>query len=603
MAGDRVEVPYHRLDVSGDHITTDALKRIHLNTEEFASSQVVPVVEDPNLDPFYLERALEVPKNWSSCLEEDSEVDLDELENEYFRSYMTKNTKLTSTHQIRHADPHTFKIQHSRVSLGLVEPTTPNWQNTYHHHHTSSCSSVQTDATEETPDLTPSSSFSSTYSDTDYQRTTQSSINPAFLQTHRTLRNRTTSKTRFYLPAATPETQSRACTRSNTPVERFAIAALAEYHNFSTETLTMVPKEPIASAASSLCSKPLPSLPPIRKASEQAPSARKTHNNGSRGHIDPSLISPPSLVNPVTKEPHMSPFNHAMFIPAHDCPSPVPNPGTTNSVTRRSINASIKGRPSTSTCGAYGEQSVWESDSESGSISGKSQLRRGPIDTLRKVRSRVQLRRIAKSDAKLQADISNSFVNSNNVLGNANNVSTPSKNAISGLSTVTSRTVAGTLWTSSGLSRAGQPDRYPHDVHDLAQLQTRTSSVSVSSLASDVLPPPPPLKQTLRLVAPSTTSLSRPQSARDSNEKLSGDIDSSTAAAIQAQSRRRQRSNATDEYLPFPKVDRLYRRDYCTEHSLPSSATASSNTLQAQPQLTVLQRLWYNLRSLDCRNG
>jgi hypothetical protein len=294
----------------------------------------------------------------------------------------------------------------------------------------------------------------------------------------------------------------------------------------------------------------------------------------------------------------MSPFNHALFIPAHDCPSPVPNPTPMSPlIARQSTNASTKGRPSTSTSVAYGEQSVWESDSESGSISGKSQSRRGPIDTLRKVRSRVQLRRIAKSDAKLHADINN----------NTNGTTTTSTtNSIGGTVTTTRTTTAhagshghGKLWTTSPLD-AGQPDPATR-LHNLTLLDNRAAA-SVTSITDDLLPPPPPLKQTLRLVAPSTTSLARPQSSRHSSEKLSGDIDSTTAAAIQAQSRRRQRSNATDEYLPFPKTEAMHHHYYCNSHTLPSSETVTSNTASID-QPTVFKRIWGSLRSLDCRSG
>ncbi|RAO72928.1 uncharacterized protein BHQ10_008940 [Talaromyces amestolkiae] len=589
MAGDCAEVPYH-LDVSGNQYTGDALKQLRLSVERFVPPKTVPLVEDPNLDPFYLERALEAPKQWDASLDDDSEVDLDDLENEYFMSYMTEETQPPSLTQDYSIQSHAVQYQESQSTKPAC-PTTPDWQRT-HHHNQSSCSSIQTDATGVTPDLTPSSSFSSTYSDSDYPAA-KKTTHQQFLQSRRALRDRSHNTARFYLPAATPDNQSRACTRPNTPIERSATAALAEYHNTSSETLTMVPKEPAAAAASSLRSKPLPSLPPILKNAGPVPPAKRGQNSGSRSQIDPSLISPPSLVNPVTKEPHMSPFNHALFIPAHDCPSPVPHPTSFSPlIARQSTNASTKGRPSTSTSVAYGEQSVWESDSETGSISGKSQSRRGPIDTLRKVRSRVQLRRIAKSDAKLHADINN----------NTNGTTiTTTTNSIGGTVTTTRTTTTthatrhGALWAPSPPD-AGQPDPATHP-HNLAHLDHRAAA-SVTSITDDLLPPPPPLKQTLRLVAPSTTSLARPQSSRHSSEKLSGDIDSSTAAAIQAQSRRRQRSNATDEYLPFPKAEAMHHY-YCNSHTLPSSETVSSHTAIEQP--TVFKRIWGSLRSLDCR--
>lgn len=595
MAGDRAEVPYHRPDVPGNHLTGDALLDLRLSPKKLIPSKAVPSAEDPNLDPFYLERALETPKQWDARLDDESEVDLEDLENEYFMSYMTEETQPPPP--LRHeytVETHTIHLQETQSLQNSTCPTTPDWQPSPYHYSQSSCSSIQTDATEVIPDLTPSSSFSSTYSDSEYSGAVRKPSQKAVSHTSRPMRDRSHHTARFYLPAATPETQSRACTRPNTPIDRSAAGVLAEYHNLSSETLTMIPKEPAAHAASSLRSKPLPSLPPILKNSGPAP-PRKSQNGGSRGQIDTSTISAPSLVNPVTKEPHMSPFNHALFIPAHDCPSPIPNPTTVSPlITRQNTNASTKGRPSTSTSVAYGEQSVWESDSESGSISGKSQSRRGPIDTLRKVRSRVQLRRIAKSDAKLHAEI-----NSNNA---ATHITTTTNSIGGTVTTSKTKTNHGhsSLWRSSPLYSTGQPESGagPSPLQSLTLLNSRAAA-SVTSIADDLLPPPPPLKQTLRLVAPSTTSLARPQS-RQSSEKLSGGMDSSTAAAIQAQSRRRQRSNATDEFLPFPKTEPIHSY-YCNSHVIPSSDTVSSNAPSIEHP-TMFRRIWGSLRSLDCRN-
>ncbi|OKL62817.1 hypothetical protein UA08_01874 [Talaromyces atroroseus] len=579
MAGDRAEVPYHHPEVPGNHCAGYALKGLQHSVERSVSSKTVPLVEDPNLDPFYLERALEASKQWDARPDDESEVDLEDLENEYFMSYMTEETQTIPEHHDHSVHTHASHYQQAQSLQKPAYPATPDWTRTYNHQSQSSCSSIQTDATGVIPDLTPSSSFSSTYSDPDYTPGTRKPMQQHFMYHNSAVRERSHTAARFYLPAATPDTQSRACTRPSTPVERTAAAALAEYHNLSSETLTMVPKEPAAAAASSLHSKPLPSLPPILKNPCPVP-PKKCQNGGSKSQIDASLISPPSLVNPVTMEPHMSPFNHALFIPAHDCPSPIPNhTPMTPLIARQNTNASTKGRPSTSTSVAHGEQSVWESDSESGSISGKSQSRRGPIDTLRKVRSRVQLRRIAKSDAKLHAEINSATITS----------SLTSSNTANG---------NGGLWAPSPLN-AGQPEAgaRPSPPPGLASLDTRTAASATS--IPDMLPPPP-LKQTLRLVAPSTTSLPRPQS-QHSSEKLSGDIDSSTAAAIHAQSRRRQRSNATDDFLPFPKTETV-NQYYCSSHVLPSSGTVSSNN-PSMDQPTVFRRIWGSLRSLDCRQG
>lgn len=542
MAGECAEVPY-RLQLPGNQLTGYALKGLHHDIDPFGSSTTVAIADDSHLDPFYLEQALDASKQWDTRTIDDSDVELEDLENEYFMSYVTEDKQKLSN-QYYHPTQ-VLAAHYDTASLRSDCPATPDFHRTYNHHSQSSCSSIETDASGVTPDLTPSSSFSSTCSASNCPNEVRKATQQLAFHSERAGRDRSRGGARFYLPAATPDTQSRACTRPSTPAER---AAISKAKTPSSETLVMVHKDPAASAASSLRSKPLPSLPPILKNTGPVP-PRKTHSSGSRSQIDTSQISPPSLMNPVTMEPHTSPFDHALFIPAHDCPSPVPNPSPP--ITRQATNASAIGRPSTSTSVAYGEQSVWESDSDSESVNGRSQSRRGPIDTLRKVRSRVQLRRIAKSDAKLHADISHSL--------------------------------------DAEVPAPAQAPELPH----LPLYLDERAAASVTSV-TDVLPPPL-LKQTLRLVAPSTTSLAPPLS-RQSTEKTVTEMDTSTtAAAIQAQSRRRQRSNATDEFLPFTKAETMHQY-YCRQ---PSSNNTETSSLY---RTNVFKRMWGSLRSLNCSN-
>ncbi|KAH8690550.1 hypothetical protein BGW36DRAFT_432348 [Talaromyces proteolyticus] len=547
MAGEHTKVPYH-LQAHGNHLTGYALKGLQYEIDQFGSPTTVAVAEDPNLDPFYLERALETSKHWDTRTIDDSDIELEDLENEYFMSYMTEKKQPSIPSQLYHPTQILADHYNSQPLRTPVCPATPDWQRNYNHCSQGSCSSIKTDDSGVTPDLTPSSSFSSTSSGTNCPDEVRKATQQLAFHSEKAGRNRTQGP-RFFLPVATPDTWSGACTRPSTPTDRVA-AANPGFGNSSSETLVMVHKESAAHAASSLRSKPLPSLPPILKNQGPTPVPKKSHNSGSKSHIDTSLISPPSLMNPVTMEPHTSPFDHALFIPAHDCPSPAPCPANPSPpITRQATNASTKGRPSTSTSVAYGEQSVWESDSDSESVSGRSQSRRGPIDTLRKVRSRVQLRRIAKSDAKLHAEFTSTL--------------------------------------DAGLPTSPPPPELPH----LPLYLDDRAAVSVTSV-SDVLPKP--LKQTLRLVAPSTTSLPRSPS-RQSTEKGISEINTSTAAAIQAQSRRRQRSNATDESLPFSKAETIHQY-YCHQQR---SNTETSSIYRT----SVFKRMWGSLRSLNCSNN
>lgn len=171
----------------------------------------------------------------------------------------------------------------------------------------------------------------------------------------------------------------------------------------------MYPLQQPKAMSSSKRSKPLPQLPPIatrrtnirQQSSGKPSSARSAH--GARPPIDTSMISPPSMINPVSLEPHSSPFDQAFFIPANDCPSPVPSPVARSLQIMREQSVDCPGgQSSTTTSDTPCERSVWEADSDNESAFGAKHVSRTPIDTLRKVRSKVQLR-VARTGARVHA--------------------------------------------------------------------------------------------------------------------------------------------------------------------------------------------------------
>ncbi|BCS22815.1 uncharacterized protein APUU_31040S [Aspergillus puulaauensis] len=313
--------------------------------------------------------------------------------------------------------------------------------------------------------------------------------------------------------------------------------------NASSETVIMPPR---SHEASSLRGKPLPSLPAAPRPSTAHPSKKQPP---SRLAIEPSMISPPSLINPVTLEPHRTHFDQALFIPANECPSPVPSPGPPSpSVDRPPTVPSTRERPSTSTSEMYPEQSVWESDSDNEDGDPRS-LSRKPMDTLKKVRSRVQLR-VAKSNPKLQ-----------------NNPAQVNNAALEKSSTI--------------------PDHLPHE-RCPSSMKTAVQTRS----GRDILRPT--AHQTLRLVAPSTTSLVNPRSRRNSAKSQTYGIDRSTAAAaIQAKSRRRQRSTSPETSMP---AEREKMCTFCREER--SDKTIHQSLTLSRPPL--YKRLWESLRVLGC---
>ncbi|KAF7587149.1 hypothetical protein BBP40_007677 [Aspergillus hancockii] len=246
-------------------------------------------------------------------------------------------------------------------------------------------------------------------------------------------------------------------------------------------------------------------------------------------------------------EPHTTHFDQALFIPANDCPSPVPSPGPNSPSLERPVILN-RDRPSTSTSEVICEQSVWESDSDTEDMDPKS-LSRKPMDTLKKVRSRVHLR-VAKSAPKLQH---------------------PNHNAQA-------------LEKFPTMPEQPPENRYPPLSRSVVPVRSR----------GDIFRPS--AQQTLRLVAPSTTSLVRPRtprSRRNSKENSPNyDFDRTTAAAMQAKSRRKQRCNSPQTSLSTEgeKICTMCREER-------SDKALHSFTLTRPP---LYKRVWESLRVLGC---
>ncbi|KAL4970166.1 uncharacterized protein BDV14DRAFT_195694 [Aspergillus stella-maris] len=461
-------------------------------------------LDETNPDPFYLEHSLKDTESWVSCHQGSRNARQKEL-------YSMVSVKTETDLSIPTATPRPIKsqsnIDRSTLSvveiehrLGLQQAGAQQWGDSQ---------------TEATPDLTPSSSFSSNYSAPIYPDPVVKATEKLFQ-----LKNRPANSTNLYPPASASQT--------TLPTEPDA----------SSDTITMPQK---GYDVSSLRGKPLPSLPAVPRPSTSHPTKKQPPN---RLVIEPSMISPPSLINPVTLEPHRSHFDQALFIPANDCPSPVPSPGPPSpSTERQPKTSSTRERPSTSTS-EMPEQSVWESDSEN--EDDPRSLRRG-MDTLKKVRSRVQLR-VAKSTPKLQ--------------NNGNH-------------------------TNSALEKfPTMPDPPPN-----SRCQSPMRTVP-TRLGKDILRPT--THQTLRLVAPSTTSLVPPRSRCNSTKSHTYGIDRSTAAAaMQAKSRRRQRSTSPGVSL---STEREKMCTFCREER--SDRAIHHSLALSRPPL--YKRLWESLRVLGC---
>ncbi|KAJ5377543.1 uncharacterized protein N7496_004952 [Penicillium cataractarum] len=507
------------------------------------------VLEESNTDPFYLEQSLAAtPSAWNSYNPA--------IRDERFSDDNSNYYSLSLTHQRSTSDLHKSSRQFCPDRSTIAQLELEN--NLRFHRYTSSTeeetrplhsshesfSSVQTGST--TPDLTPSSSFSSTYS----ASCPDAVIKATEKLYHHAKRAQSEPRRAFYLPASTPPTQlpppppvpalPKAQTRPTTPS--------ADSAN-TPSTSTMKYELSGSMSSSSRRRKPHPTLPNLSRRPSSHSSRRKQSSPGTRPPLDPSMISPPSLINPVTMEPHATHFEQALFIPANDCPSPIPSPSASSPPISRQWTATSMERPSTSTMDAYCEHSVWESDSDNESIGHKS-LSRKPIDTLRKVRSRAKLR-AAKSQPRLHQAMLDDEA--------------PEK------------------FPCMPDDAVGHPVPEPY----------RGVSLDRPSTSRDGLRPNHPL-QTLRLVAPSTTSLLKPRSRNNSNGNLrDSDIDRSTAAAVQARSRRRQQSDSS-EYIK-EETDKLTSMCYEQHSPIPFE-----DPIDQRP---FFKRVLDSLRSLSCHKA
>ncbi|GIK01182.1 hypothetical protein Aspvir_005214 [Aspergillus viridinutans] len=522
------------------------------------------IVDETSPDPFYLEHSLGRSGAWGSSRRDIRDVRFCEESNQYFMLSSRNHSQKEPTFpkSVRGESKRTRgPSQPDRSTVTVVgfehqyslppQVAVPRWEKHPLHESQGSFSSEQTDAT---PDLTPSSSFSSNYSSPIYPDSglqgSEYPVLPVQLPTQGTYSK---SLEKFNQASSKPPVGLRPASsnRPSTPARNTEFTS-------SAETLRMPRTED--QDLSSRRGKPLPSLPLNPRHGSGVPSKRGT-NSGRRPSIEPSMISPPSLINPVTLEPHTTHFDQAMFIPANECPSPVPSRGPPSPTTTNEAPVSSKSqRPSTSASEAPFEHSVWEPDSDSESLGPRS-LSKKPMDTLKKVRSRVQLR-VAKSAPKLQ-----------------NSTASPPTDP--------------PLEKFPTMPDHPPRDPFPEPVKYMAPL----------TLSSREVFRPSPL-HTLRLVNPSTTSLVRPRTPRsrrnssqtrgqDRDQPRNYDFDRSAAAAIQARSRRKQRSDslATSRVTDREKVCtfcREDRSDVAIHHSL---------TLARPP---LYKRVWESLRLLGC---
>lgn len=511
------------------------------------------VFDESNPDPFYLEHSLADDASWGSLRRGIRDVRFNEEANQYFllstvncskELQIPKNVRGDTARSQPQINRSTLSVVELEHQLGLQQASGQPRGLKHFHQSQNSFSSVQTDAT---PELTPSSSFSSNYS---------GHLHPDIVDRATEKLAKLNAGNQVYL-SSTPLSGSRTAllsqpaTPPREPQQRVAIS------NDSSDTLVMPRGDSLDSP--SYRGKPLPSLPNSARNSNVSTNRRGT-NPGSRPPIDPSMISAPCLINPVTLEPHTSHFDQSVFISDNDRPSPVPSPGPIKTSFERterpitSVSASGRNRASTTVSDMYCEQSVWESDSDN--EDDEQKLSKNPIETLKKVRSRVHLR-VARSAPKLQ--------------------NAPGSNHPQPLEKFPS-----------------MPETPPAD-NTLSPMRTMVQACSTKDIFR------PTAQHTLRLVAPSTTSLVRPRTPRsransrgnNNNQPRNYDIDRSTAAAIQAKSRRRQRPDSPESSLckeseKVCTVCREDRSDKALQHSL---------TLARPP---LYKRVWESLRVLGC---
>ncbi|KAF3390632.1 hypothetical protein F1880_009112 [Penicillium rolfsii] len=495
------------------------------------------VLEESNNDPFYLEQSISATAStWDSYSPAFRDERFSDDNSQFYKLSLTHRRNASHTRKSSHqyAGPDRSTIAQLELENNLrfhrYTSSTEEEARTLHSSH-QSFSSLHTDTS--TPDLTPSSSFSSANSSAACPDAVIKATEKLY---HHAQRAQSEPRRAFYLPASTPPTQLPP------PPPVPAIP--------KTQTTTVNMKyETSSMSSSSRRRKPPPALPNLSRRPSSHSSRRKQSSPGTRPPLDPSMISPPSLINPVTMEPHATHFEQALFIPANDCPSPIPSPSASSPPISRQWTATSMERPSTSTMDAYCEHSVWESDSENESIDHKS-LSRKPIDTLRKVRSRAKLR-AAKSQPRLHQAMLDDEA--------------PEK------------------FPCMPDDAVGQPVPEPY----------RGVSLDRPSISRDGLRPHHPL-QTLRLVAPSTTSLLKPRSRNNSHSNLrESDIDRSTAAAVQARTRRHQRSDSP-EYIK-EETEKLTSMCYEQHSPIPFEDPAD--------QRPFFKRFLDSLRSLSCHKA
>ncbi|OQE24223.1 hypothetical protein PENFLA_c010G11085 [Penicillium flavigenum] len=506
------------------------------------------VLEESNLDPFYLEESLAATPSWNpytSDMRNDSFEDADQY---YTLSLTHKDIHNPSQYG---PDRSTLAQVELENSLRFHRYTSSTEERSPLHSSQVSFSSVHTDST--TPDLTPSSSFSSSYDSPSCPDAVLEATQQLYKHANQT---QIEPRRRFYLPASTPPTYSLpppppppvaplnpADTRPTTPC--------FQHSNNSTTTITMGYEDATGSCSSRSRRRKQPptGLTLSRTASSPSTSRRKQSSPGTRPPLDPSMISPPSLINPVTMEPHMTHFDHPLFIPANDCPSPVPSPVASSPPISRQWTATSMERPSISTIDAFCEQSVWESDSDSESAGRKSMSRR-PIDTLRKVRSRAKLR-AAKSQPKLHQAMLDG-------------------------------------------QTCEQFPCMPEDILGEPIPEAFRPSMDRPSTSKEAVRAHNGL-HTLRLVAPSSTSLTRSRSRKNSSLN-SSDVDRSAAAAFQAQFRRRQRSDSPEySNSSSDKGDKEKLTSFCYDQY------SHTPTNGAREQRPLFERFMDSLRSLNCQ--
>ena len=499
------------------------------------------VLEESNSDPFYLEQSLTPTPTWDSYNSMLAMRDerYSEVDNQYYTLSLTNGKE----------DPNRSTLAQLELEndLRFHRYTSSTEESRHLHNSQHSFSSVQTGTT--TPDLTPSSSFSSSYSTSAcpdavlkateklYQHAQQ-----APSESRRAFHQAASTPPQYALPPPPPVAPlSTVSTRPTTP---------AEPYNTTFSNAPVMKYETSSMSSSSRRRKQHPTLPNLSRRPSSHSTRRKQSSPGTRPPLDPSMISPPSLINPVTMEPHATHFDQALFIPANDGASPIPSPVASSPPISRQWTATSMERPSMSTMDAYCEQSVWESDSDTESIGHKS-LSRKPIDTLRKVRSRAKLRG-AKSQPRLRND------------------------------SIDDRAI----------------EKFPCMPEDAVGLPV-PEPLRHASLDRPIPSRPSPSRdasrthlQTLRLVAPSTTSLLKPQ-RRTSSSVNESDIDrTAAAAALQAKSRRRQYSNGPELF----NSDKEQPASMCYEQH----SQVASQEFAAEPR-PFIQRMLNALRFLDCR--